>query len=183
MPVSPGGILRCLAGASQTLKKLHLSNHLEPSKIKDGKEFPLVESLSGFPGLRQVAIDTRCIERTPGRNPSTALAALVAGCAELEGLYLMGIDEFPLDEFKVLADKVAELEWPHLRRVKLRSKKSPFQPFVRVRQQVDRGNPWKLMEKALTGPAERDVKRMAEAAGVKVVALSGDVRHGEAFAA
>lgn len=168
LPVSPAGILTCLAPAAATLRKLRINNYVEPSRIPPGRPFPRIDSLAGFPALRHVALSNRSIRR-PSDNPHRALADLVAGCAELESLYIFNIHRVDEEEFELLGRKVAEHEWLRLRTISLRT-----DSVERVARGMGQGTLAQRtlqageMTRRLEG-AVNDMNRVAQGAGVRVL--------------
>jgi hypothetical protein len=92
LPISPAQVVDCLAPCKATLQRLHLGGYT----ARQGDYFPLVPTLRDFKALKQVAVDCSAIVRRPD---DTTLVQLVGGCRALEGLFLMGLEGFPRDEF------------------------------------------------------------------------------------
>ena len=92
LPVLPAQVLDCLAPCKATLQRLHLGGYTPGHR----DYFPLLSTLRDFKALKQVAVDCSAIVRQPD---DTTLVQLVGGCPALEGLFIMGIEAFPRDEF------------------------------------------------------------------------------------
>ncbi|KAK4109236.1 hypothetical protein N656DRAFT_847874 [Canariomyces notabilis] len=117
MPVSPRGILRALAPASQTLQRLYIASYIQPNLIPANHEYPLIETLAGFPALREVALDYRCVDRDYNGGP--AMVLLFVGCPLIERIYLFDIEHMLPWEFQGFVTRVKQTHWLHLKTVKL----------------------------------------------------------------
>jgi hypothetical protein len=112
LPVSPAQAFECLAPCRSTLQRLHLairmpdlsSNSRRESLMR--KPYPLLTTLEGFSALRQVAVDIRAIERP--MRVGEGLTRLLWPCTALEGVFLLGVEEFPAKEFACFARGVVE---------------------------------------------------------------------------
>jgi hypothetical protein len=97
LPVSPAQVLDCLAPCKATLQRLHLGGFTPGHR----DHFPLLSTLRDFKTLKQVALDCSAIVRQPD---DTTLVQLVGDCRALEGLFIMGLEAFPRDEFACFTD-------------------------------------------------------------------------------
>lgn len=163
--VSPAGILACLAPSADTLQTLHIDNYLPLNRIPDGRPFHLVEHLAGFPALRHLAINSRSILRE--RNPKHALVDLLAGCLELERVFIFNMGSFSRLELKHLVDKVAMFEWPRLKIIQL----SAYSDRPTLFDTDMEG--WTQFKSALY-KTKKDINRMVRMTGVVLLYRSGN---------
>jgi hypothetical protein len=116
LPVCPAQALECLAPCRSTLQRLHIAIRMPDVQSRSRREefrrrpYPLLTTLEGFSALKQVAVDYRAIER-PVRD-GEALTGLLWDCPALEGVFLMGVKEFPAKEFECFSRGVVEsVQW------------------------------------------------------------------------
>ncbi|KAK4155725.1 hypothetical protein C8A00DRAFT_31383 [Chaetomidium leptoderma] len=105
LPVSPAQVLACLAPCKATLRKLHLAPYLPSTPLQQrGIPWDRLDTLDEFPLLRQVAVNLDAIRR---QNGGQVLARFVWNCTSLEGLFVMGLEAFPTEEFACFARAAA----------------------------------------------------------------------------
>jgi hypothetical protein len=102
--VSPAQVLGCLAPSRATLQELSLGGAIN-AHLQVWTSHALIETLDGFPALRQVSVRFGAIRH---RRDGRALESLVAPCGNLEGLCVTGLGEVEEEELEAFTKAAVE---------------------------------------------------------------------------